>query len=331
MPLSRQDVPHLRFPAWLAPAVLLLLAVGSSVTCLGNDWVQDDLPIIMLNKLVHTLAHPGTFFVQSYWPEGFARDLYRPFTSLLLAIEWVVGGGRPVVFRIVSILLYVGVTFALYRLAKRLLTPGAAWLAAAFSAVHPVHVEAVALAVNQAELIVGLILVLAMTAYIDRRRSGKPLTGRWIFGMAVVYLGALLFKEHAILLPALMVAAELTVITDRRPWRERISSLRLLFLALLLVAVAFVGVRTLVLHGNTKGSFTAEALSGLGIGGRTLTMLGVVPEWFRLFSGPSTCARIIRRRKWWRQPIGDLPRRSVSCCSFSPPPPPGCIGEPGHK
>jgi hypothetical protein len=204
----------------------------------------------------------------------------------MLAGEWVLGGGRPIVFRIVSVLLYLGVLFAVYRLARRVLKPGGAWLAAAFFAVHPLHVEAVAMAVNQAELIVGALLALLMTAYIDRRRSGAPVTGRWIAGMAGGYLVALLFKEHAILLPALMIAAELTVIPDRRPWRERAGSLRLLFLVLVLIAVAFVEVRTLVLHGNTKGSFTAEAFEGLGIGGRSLTMLGVVPEWFRLFFWP---------------------------------------------
>ncbi len=287
MQLTNSDPRHLRFPNWTAPAALVLLVLGSTVTCLGNGWVQDDLPIIKLQPLVHTLARPWTFFNQAYWPAPFARDLYRPFTSLMFAIEWVTGGGRPVVFWTVSILLYLGTTFAVYRLAKRLINPGAAWLAAAFFAVHPVHVEAVAVAVNQAELVVGLLLALLMTAYIDRRRSGIPLTGRWIAAMAGGFAVALLFKEHAILLPAFMAAAELTVIPDPRPWRERLASLRLLFLSLVLVAVAFVGVRGAALHGNITGSFTAEALGGLGMGGRALTMLGVVPEWFRLFVWPA--------------------------------------------
>jgi hypothetical protein len=284
--LNRSSPKHLQFPDWLAPAALAMLALGSSVSCLGNQWVQDDLVIIKVNTLVHTLARPWTFFIQSYWPAPYARDLYRPFTTWLLAAEWVVGGGRPVLFRIVSILLYLGVTFAVYRLARRLGNRGAAWVAAACFAVHPVHVEAVAVAVNQAELIVAGLLALLMTAYIDRRRSGVPLTGRWVAAMSAGFGVALMFKEHAILLPALMVAAELTVIDDRRPWRERFAAVRLLFLTLLLVSVAFVGVRTVVLHGNTKGSFTAEALQGLGLGGRALTMLGVVPTWFRLFLWP---------------------------------------------
>ena len=286
MQLTRSDARHLRFPSWAAAVALVLLVIGSTATCLSNGWVQDDIPIIKLNVLTHTLARPGILFMQSYWPAPFARDLYRPFTSLLLAGEWGAGGGRPGVFRSVSILLYLGATLALYRLARRLVDSGAAWLAAAFFAVHPIHVEAVAVAVNQAELIVGLLLTLLMTAFIDRRRSGTPLTGGWIIAMAGGFAVTLLFKEHAILLPVLMAAAELTVIPDPRPWRQRLGSLRLLLLALLLVAVAFVAVRGAALHGDTKGSFTAEALGGLGMGGRALTMLGVVPEWFRLFFWP---------------------------------------------
>ena len=218
-----------------------MLVLGSTFTCLGNTWVQDDVPIIKQNALLHTLARPWTPFTQAYWPLGYSRDLYRPFTSLTLAIEWVTGGGHPVMFRIVSILLYLGTTLAVYRLARRLISPGAAWLAAAWFAVHPLHAEAVAVAVNQAELVVAGLLVLLMTAYIDRRRSGTPMTGGWIAAMTGGFAAALLFKEHAILLPALMVAAELTVIRDPRPWRQRLGTLRLLFLALLLVAVAFVG------------------------------------------------------------------------------------------
>lgn len=284
--MSDSRTQQLRIPAWGGIATLIVLALASSVTNLRNTFVQDDLPIIGTNALVHSLR-VWHLFAQAYWPAPYPRELYRPLTSTLLALEWVAGGGRPVLFRIVSILIYVGAMLAVYRLARRLINPGAAWLAAALFAVHPVHVEAVALAINQAELVVGALLALLMTAYIDRRRSSQPLTPRWIAAMAIGYLAAMLFKEHAILLPALMVAAELTVIADPRPWRERAAALRPFFLVLVLTAVSYIAIRDAALGGDTKGSFTAEALTGLGLGGRTLTMLGVVPEWVRLFVWPA--------------------------------------------
>ena len=255
------------------------------MTNLRNTFVQDDLPIIGSNVLVHSLRI-WNLFTQSYWPDPYPRELYRPLTSSLLAVEWVIGGGRPVLFRIFSILIYVGAVLAVYRLARRMLVPGAAWLAAALFAVHPVHVEAVAVAINQAELVVGAMMALLVTAWIDRRRSGRPVSPGWIAAMAGGYFVAMLFKEHAILLPALIVVAELTVIRDDRTLGERVASLRPVFLVFVLVAVSYVAVRDAALGGDTKGSFTAEALTGLSIGGRSLTMLGVVPAWARLFAWP---------------------------------------------
>lgn len=285
---SRGNGSHmreLRVPAWGSIAALAFLTLASSVTSLRNGWVQDDNPIIQTNVLVHSLRI-WHLFTQAYWPSPYPRELYRPLTSTLFALQWVVGGGGTVLFRVVSILLYLGAVLAVYRLARRVLQPGAAWLAAAFFAVHPVHVEAVAVAVNQAELVVGALLALLMTAYIDHRRATQATPTRWIVAMAIGYFVAMMFKEHAVLLPALMVAAELTVIPDARPWRERVRALRPLFLALALAAVSFIAIRNAALGGDTKGSFTAEALTGLGVGGRTLTMLGVVPDWYRLFFWP---------------------------------------------
>jgi hypothetical protein len=285
--VSHAPSRHIRIPRWAGLVALIALSLGSTFTCIWNTWVQDDLPIIRGNLLVHTLARPWVLFGQAYWPWPYPQDLYRPFTMIGFAIQWVVGGGHEPIFRIVSILLYLGAVLAVYRLALRCLAPGAAWVAAAWFAVHPVHVETVAVAVNQAELFVGILLALLTASYLDHRRSRAPVTARWMVVMVLGYLAAMLFKESGAMLPAMLVAAELTIIDDGRSWRERFSLLRPLYLWFVLVAVCVAGVRTVVLAGNTKGSFTAEALGGLHIGGRALTMLGVVPQWFRLFLWPA--------------------------------------------
>lgn len=271
---------------WLAPATLVLLVVAAAFTGLGNQWVQDDLPIISVNDRVHSFAAPWRHFAEAYWPSPYPSELYRPLTIILFAAEWSVGGGNPVLFRVVSILLYALATLAVFALGRRLLPPGAAWLAAALFAVHPVHVEAVAVAVNQAELLVGGLMALLTALYIDRRRRG-PLAPGWSLGFAAAFLAGGLVKEHALMLPGLLAAAELTVIADPRPWRERLRGLRLHYLLLVLMAVVVVLARDAVLIGNTKGTFTAEALIGLSLPQRALTMLGVVPEWVRLLVWPA--------------------------------------------
>ncbi len=274
-------------PARWGPALgLTLLVLASTWAGVGNGWVQDDLPIIFVNALVHSLGNLGQLFTHSYWPAPYPPDLYRPMAMVGFALQWSVAGGEPLVFRLVSIALYLVVTLALWRLALRLLPRGPAWVVAALFAVHPVHVEAVAVAVNQGELLVALVLILGMNAWIDRRKAGAPTGGWWGARLAAAYFVGILIKEHAVVFPALLAALEFTVLDDRRPFGTRLREHRQFLLGAALAVVLAVAMRDQVLAGNTRGSFTAEALEGLGVGGRALTMLSVVPEWARLLIWP---------------------------------------------
>ena len=73
---------------------------------------------------------------------------------------------------------------------------------------------------------------------------------------------------------------------DARPFWARVAAVRPLVLALVATGLVFLTVRSAVLD-NVVGSFTAEGLQGLSAGQRALTMLGVVPEWARLFIWPA--------------------------------------------
>ena len=275
------------FRATLPALAIVVLALMSSVTSLGNQYAQDDTVIVEKNKAVHQLSHPLQAFTSPYWPPPWIPSLYRPLTTLALAVQWTVGGGRPLVFRVVSVCLYAVLCLAFFGFVRMLLPPPGAWAAAGLFAVHPVHVEAVALAVGQAELVVGLLAIVTLAAYLTARSAGGRITTRAQAGLLGLYALTCLFKESAVILPGLFLAAELTLIRDPRPLSERCSGLRPFYLWCALVAVVFVGVRTLVLRGDVVGTFTAEALAGQSIGGRALTMLGVVPEWARLMFWPA--------------------------------------------
>src|SRR5689334_15456983 len=93
---------------------LVLLGLGSTVTNLGNRFSQDDMPVIEVNPVVHSIRDPASFFTQSYWPKPFPPALYRPLATTSFAVQWVLGGGHPWVFRAVSILLYLAGGLALY-------------------------------------------------------------------------------------------------------------------------------------------------------------------------------------------------------------------------
>ncbi len=276
-----------RYPDWLPFAGLAFLAVVASISGIRNQFAQDDFAIILRNPLVHDLGASWKFFTQPYWPPPFVPDLYRPLALLTYAVQWAIGGGSPLIFRLVSYGLYAVVCTQVLRVARLRLALPAGFAAAALFAVHPVHVEAVAMAVNQGELWVALFASLAVAGYVRARDRQAPLGLRLELGLSGLYLVACFFKENALVLPGFLVAAELVLVRTTESWTTRVGRVRRLFLLLALVAVSFYGVRTLVLRGDLVGSFTAEALAYLTMGQRALTMLAVVPQWFRLLLWPA--------------------------------------------
>jgi hypothetical protein len=273
--------------AWIWPALVGLLAVTASIGGLLNQYVQDDIPIIWKNPAIQSLRGIGALFTKPYWPPPWYPGLYRPFASVSFALQWAIGGGSPMLFRVVSYLLYATVCVAVFQLARIRLPAVVAFAAAALFAVHPLHVEAVAVAVNQSELWTGLICCIAVILYVRLRGKDRPLsTGNQML-FAGLYLIGCLFKESALVLPGFLVAAEVLLVRGTEPIGIRIANGRRLLLILLLVAVGFLWVRTRILSGNLLGTFEAESLAGLTMGRRALTMLGVVPEWARLMLWPA--------------------------------------------
>lgn len=262
---------------------LVVVALASCVAGIFNGYAQDDVSIIRDNPLMHDTTAWGRIFTTPYWPPPFPPDLYRPIASLLLALQSALGGGAPLIFRIVSYLLYALLSVAVLRLASRLTPPRVAFGIAALFAAHPVHVESVALAVNQGELIVALLGTLMVIRYIDRRRAGELRSRDWA-QLIALYLVASLTKETGLVLPGLLAASELLIEDGRM--RFRAHSLWRGYATLAAAGALVILVRTAVL-GGLVGSFTAEALAGATVGGRALTMLQVVPHWIRLLVWPA--------------------------------------------
>jgi protein O-mannosyl-transferase len=289
-----------------ARATIALLALGASLSGLGNGFAYDDRPVILKNGRLHHILHIGRLWSQTYWPPSMGAALYRPLTMTAFSIEWWAGHGAPWVFHAVNILLYVLTCLLVFWLATLVLTRTAAWLAAALFAVHPVHVEAVANAVGQSELWAACGVVAAVAAYIRFRRAAieqmitRPsddpawttsAVGGALPAAAVIMLiiAACLAKEHAVVAPALLLAAEVLLIQDPRPWARRARSLRPCILALFAAVLCYVVVRTQVV-GALTGDRVNVILEHLSPAGRRWTMLGVAGDWARLLIWPSRLA-----------------------------------------
>jgi hypothetical protein len=262
-----------------------MLALAASLTSLTNGFALDDVFVIAQNDNVHSLARAWRVFSETYWPPAFGASLYRPLTSLAFSIEWAAGNGSPLPFHLASIGLYVVVCVALFRFLSQIVEGTVATLATALFAVHPVHTEAVANVVGQGELLVAIFLLLAMERYIRARRSGGP-TLRDALVIGIFYASGLLSKEHAIVLPALLLSSEVLIASDGESARARAKQFAPIFAVLLIVAIMFIAVRTLV-TGGLQAAGMNEILGGAPFSVRVLTMLGVVVEWIRLLVWPA--------------------------------------------
>lgn len=262
------------------------LAVGSTALLaaapgIGNGFVYDDLPIILENPLVHRLASAPELWTSGYWPAGL---LYRPFAVQLFALEWAIGGGRPIVFHVVSIALAVLTAILFFRLASRVLPPVAALAASVLFAAHPAHVEVVANAVGQTELLATALALFAVERYLVWREDGPLLPARRL-ALAGVTLLAILSKETGYVIPALLVAAELLVVRAAgRP--SRVRDLLPTFALQAAVVLGAILLRIGVL-GPTPAAGPSVALRDLAPVERIVGMLAVVPHWIRLLYWPS--------------------------------------------
>ena len=268
---------------WLAPTAIAVLALAASLISVTNGFAFDDLPVIVRDARIHSLGQPWRFFTQPYWGPPSPPGLYRPLTSLSLAAQWAAGGGSAWLFHLVSILLHVAVALAILRLGQQLLGRTGGWWAAALFAVHPVHAEVIATGVGQAELWAALLTVIAVGCYVRFRREGM-LGGRRTILIAVLYLTACGFKENAIVLPGLLLALEATVLVGVRAAAAN-RDVRRLMVLLLIVAAGFWIVHVMM-SGSAAGDHAALAFHGMNAGERLMTMLGIVPEWFRLLLWP---------------------------------------------
>lgn len=271
---------------WSDRAAVVAVALAASLSGLWNDFAHDDVSLILENARAHELGNWGAILATPYWPPPFPPELYRPVTSLLMAAEYAFGVGAPVVFRVVSYALYAACALGVFALASRLVSRRVALAVALLFAAHPVHVEAVALGVNQAELVVGLIGVIMVARYIDVRRTRALTTRDWAL-FAVLYAVAALAKENGFVLPGVLLAAELLLFPSGDDSRRKRLALSPGFVALAAVGVALLLIRRAVLLGDFVGTFTAEALVRSDAAGRALTMLQVVPKWLRLFAWPA--------------------------------------------
>jgi hypothetical protein len=264
-----------------ALACLVLLAVLPHLGALANGFAWDDVFIVLSNPIVGAGDVLGALGAP-WWPDASTftgSGLHRPVASASLALQWALWGERPLFFHAVGVALHAGVVVLVFVLLRRWASTWAAAAGAAVFAVHPVHVEAVANVVGQAELLAALFTLAACLLY-RRWLDAETVPSRLVLmtSVAASYALGIGSKEIAVMLPALVV---LITIAERRPIARALPVLALLGGVL----ISMLALRLDVV-GSLRGEVTAPELAGLSYASRVSTGLSLWPDYARLLVAP---------------------------------------------
>jgi tetratricopeptide (TPR) repeat protein len=196
--------------------LVVLLAATPYLNTFANTFVLDDIGIIVENPLVRSAGNIREIFTTNYWSRGQKNagaidpGLYRPLTVWSYAVDYRLGGLDPTGYHAVNLALHALASVLVFFIAFDLLSPLAAFAAAAIFAVHPVHTEAVTGIVGRAEVLATVFFLLAFWfARVPVPREHRPFhRGRALLSMSAAglfYLLGLFSKESAATLPAVLL------------------------------------------------------------------------------------------------------------------------------
>jgi Tfp pilus assembly protein PilF len=269
--------------------LVFLLAVGAYANSLGNGFAYDDESIIVENPVLTGGDWAGALRLPWWTYKREGTGLYRPLTSAALAVQWDLFRGDPTGYHLASVFLHSTVSLLVFLLLLEVGTlPGALAGGAAF-AVHPLHTEAVANVVGQAELLSALFFLTACLLYLKGRVwEGIPRHLRTL-AIPLLYLFSLASKEIGVTLPGALVLLELLRPRDveeeragftRRLWKEAPT-----FLLMGAALLSYLGLRFLVL-GSLGGEMVAPVFQAVGPRARVLTALALWVQFLRLLLFP---------------------------------------------
>jgi Tfp pilus assembly protein PilF len=227
-------------------AIVAGVAIAVYANSLGGALLYDDVNAITDNARVVDGDLYGILTTPSWWGDQRNR-LWRPLTTLTFALQHALHGLAPLGYHVGNVALHAAVSvLVLVVLAAAEVGPGTAFAAALLYATHPIHTEAVANVVGRAELIAAAGSLLAWRCWIAADGARGARAAAWTIAAAAAYFLAMLGKENAVTLPAVLLLADL--ITHRDESRAELVWRRApRYGALVVAALVFVGLRSIVL------------------------------------------------------------------------------------
>lgn len=236
----------------VVPTLLLLAAVSLTFApSLRGGFVWDDVWLVQHDPDIRDLRSLPRIFARSFFDvpsmtrgelEERANIQYRPLVTLSFMVDHQIFGDGPFGFHLTNLLLHLVITLMVFWLARGVVGAGAGLAVALLCAVHPSRAEAVSWISGRTELLMSLFVLAGLAAFVRCLRStGRRLS--WLGLGWLLFVGALLCKESAVVLAPLVPLADWLLVHPGQPWRARRKRLLWCHAPLLLAAVAFAAAR----------------------------------------------------------------------------------------
>ncbi|HEY9869074.1 MAG TPA: glycosyltransferase family 39 protein [Candidatus Obscuribacterales bacterium] len=252
-------------------SVLVLALAGLNLLCyyrsLGGYFLADDyVHIPYLNRVFQ-----GHFdmLLQNFagnWMQTQGTCFYRPFISLTLALDYLIGGANPVVFHVSTLAYQILSSIFLFLLSRRMLreygdkrAAAAAFFAGAIFAVFPLHPEVASWVIGRVDSVCTAFYLAAFWLFVRAFQQ----RGRWSHALSLgAFVISLLSKEMAVTLPAALVLYCLAAAPEGSSVRQRLKFAASKTWMYWAIIAAYLIVRTAAL-GTITGGYSGSIGEGL--------------------------------------------------------------------
>src|SRR5262249_38181324 len=174
---------------------------------LAFPFVYDDKFLISENAYITSFRYLPRFFTMHLWDSFNAHfvNFYRPLLLTWSLVNHALFGLHPSGWHLTNIFLHMIAIYLVCVLAEKFSgDKGIGIISGLLFAVHPVHLEAVAWVSAASELLLTIFVLCSLLCYMKSREGHNE--KRWLIMAWLFYAGALLSKEPAVMMPAMIFA-----------------------------------------------------------------------------------------------------------------------------
>ncbi len=220
---SPPEKPPAPTPWWrraAAPAILFLCSVLLYAPSSRFGFLYDDNLLIVCEEAPQSLRDTLDVFAERHW---YNLPYYRPVARLTMVLQKFFHGNNPAPFHLFNTLVMACLglmAYGMLRLRVFHVARPIAGLAAALLAAHPVASSCVyPISSGRETLIPALFIMGCVYVFL---RGGRA----WLPSAVALYVLALLSKEQAVVVPGLLVAADVLHLSPAPPGRDLIRWVR---------------------------------------------------------------------------------------------------------